>query len=117
MQSSLLLAALLFWYSVIFAEARWYSLLALLTTGKLFCLLGALLTFAPRPIYPQLRELYAQAGHFPVETALSDQQLAGLLMLVACPLIYVLASVVLAARWLLEWSDHSSPLPSDKAWQ
>ena len=70
-------------------------------TAKLFCLLGALLVLAPRPIYA------AHSGpHHPVVpsglTALEDQQLAGLLMLAACALTYVAAGAIIAARWLRE---------------
>jgi putative membrane protein len=114
MHLSLLFAALWFWHCILFVgrEPRWRSLLALLITGKLFCLLGVLLTFAPRPLYPRLADSYLHGGHVLNEaTLLSDQQLAGLLMLVACPLTYVLASVVLAARWLLDWKVDRSPLP------
>jgi putative membrane protein len=117
MQLSLFLAALWFWHSVIAAArtSRWRSILALLTTGKLFCLLGVLLTFAPRPLYPLPAESYAHMGHSVSEAALSDQQLAGLLMVVACPLTYVLASIVVASRWLLECNDRRLPLANGKA--
>lgn len=96
MQGSLLLAAFWFW-SAVFAggEPRWRAILALLVTGKLVCLLGVLLVFAPRALYGGLG-----AGHGLAGTLLADQQLAGLLMLVACPATYVAAGVVVAARWL-----------------
>ena len=66
---------------------RWHGVLGLLVTGKLSCLLAALLVFAPRPLYP----------HRPSRSAMSlaDQQLAGLLMLTACPLSYVVAGIVM----------------------
>ena len=54
-------------------------------------MLGALLVFAPRPIY--------SSGHHGFD--LADQQLAGLLMLAACPLSYVLAAIVIAVETLL----------------
>lgn len=94
MHLSLFGCALWFW-SAVFHKARisgWQSLSALLITGKLFCLLGVLLTFAPRP-------LYLAAAHGSTTGLLADQQLAGLLMLVACPLTYVLAAVMIAASW------------------
>ncbi len=97
MQGSLLLAASWFW-SAVFAgrEPRWRAILALLVTGKLVCLLGVLLVFAPRALYGGLA-----AGHAgSAGTLLADQQLAGLLMLVACPATYVAAGIVIAARWL-----------------
>lgn len=90
MQASLFAAALWFWCAVI-AAARWKAIFALLVTGKLFCLLGVLLVFAPRP-------LYGGTAH----AALADQQLAGLLMLTACPATYIVAGIVLAERWLRE---------------
>jgi putative membrane protein len=93
MQASLFLCALWFWLAVFSAEARWRAILALLVTGKLFCLMGVLLVFAPRTLYPGL----ASGTH---AATLADQQLAGLLMLAACPATYVVAGVVIAARWL-----------------
>lgn len=102
MQASLLLAACWFWWAIFsHREARWRAILALLVTGKLFCLLGVLLVFAPRALY---------AGLGVHAAALPDQQLAGLLMLIACPATYIVAGVVVAARWLghIE-SDSPSP--------
>jgi putative membrane protein len=76
---------------------------ALLITGKLFCLLAALLVFSPRVLYP---DALAAHRHAPVAAdLLSDQHLAGLLMLVLCPLTYVLAGVLIAERWLRELRD------------
>lgn len=92
--ASLFGVALWFWLAVLGQGGahRWRAILALLVTGKLFCLLGALMTFAPRVLYP--------AAHHAAEATLSDQHLAGLLMLGACPLTYVLAGVVASVRWL-----------------
>jgi putative membrane protein len=100
MHVSLLAAALWFWRAVIDATdaTDMRAIGAVLVTGKLFCLLGILLAFAPRPIY--LAAAGAHAGHAAPESLLADQQLAGLLMLIACPLTYVLAGIVIAARWL-----------------
>jgi putative membrane protein len=103
MHLSLFIAALWFWLAVIGAagQAAWRSLAALLVTGKIFCLAGALLAFAQRPLYPAL----GNGHHAPAPAAelLADQQLAGLFMLIACPLVYVLAGVLIAARWLSAW--------------
>ncbi len=94
--------ALAFWLSIVQATAhRWQAMLALLVSGKLACLLGALLIFAPRALLE---------GHGPDHTlsaSLSDQHLAGLLMIAACPLSYVLPAVVLATSAIggLEASD------------
>jgi putative membrane protein len=97
---SLSAAALWFWLAVILDRSamRWRALLALLLTGKLFCLLGVLLVLAPRV-------LYGAASHID----LADQQLAGLLMVVACPLSYVVAAVVVAAFGLRDLTRGASP--------
>lgn len=96
MQATLFLSAFWFWSAVFSGgEARWRAILALLVTGKLVCLLGVLLVFAPRALYSGV---FAAGGQ--PASALADQQLAGLLMLVACPATYLVAGIVLAARWL-----------------
>lgn len=99
-QLSLFAAALAFWIAVLdqVGAARWRAIVALLITGKLFCLLGAVLVFAPRSIYP------GSFGHAASQAvpSLDDQHLSGLLMLAACPATYVLAGVVIAARWVCE---------------
>jgi putative membrane protein len=86
--AALLLAATAFWVSVfsLSGSARWQAIPALLLTGKLVCLLAALLVFSPRAIY-------ASAGHAAHD--LDDQQLAGLLMIAACPFCYLVAAVVM----------------------
>jgi len=98
MHLSLALAAFWFWASIASAPptGRWRAIFALIVTGKLFCLLGALLVFAPR-------QLFDMGGHAHHQTAggLADQQLAGLIMLTACPLSYVLIGIVISARWFL----------------
>ena len=93
---SLFAVALWFWCAILAQRGAqsWRAILALLVTGKLFCLLGALTVFAPRILYPHLSHSPAAAD------GLNDQQLAGLIMLAACPLTYVLAGVVAAARFL-----------------
>lgn len=110
-QALLLLTALWFWISVLAQPAGqlWRALGALLITGKLFCLLGALLIFAGHPL----------AGHAQdAAGTLADQQAAGLLMVVACPLSYVLAGVILTAHWLrgLQRRDNAAaPDMADRA--
>ena len=49
----LLLAALCFWTLLLSLPdaRRWHAVAALLLTGKLVCLLAALLVFAPRALY------------------------------------------------------------------
>jgi putative membrane protein len=94
-------SAVLFWAVLIRAAAAggWRALAALLLTGKLACLLGALLIFAPRDLYglPGLVLAFCTTG----PSTLEDQQLAGLLMITACPLSYLVAGVVLAAQMVL----------------
>lgn len=86
----LFMTALMFWLSVLALSATqpWHAIAALLLSGKLVCLLAALLVFAPRTLY---------GGHHHAH-ALDDQQLAGLLMIVACPLSYLIAAIVITAR-------------------
>lgn len=104
MLASFLVAALWFWLAILSIrdDHRWHAILALLITSKLFCLLGVLLVFAPRVLYPDLPILHSQGGMHQVGATLADQQLAGLLMLVACPATYVLAGIVIAARWFMD---------------
>ena len=89
--ASLLVFSYIFWGAVIRAqqETRLHAIAALLLTGKLTCLLSALLIFSPRA-------LYAAGNH--AGSHLDDQQLAGLLMITACPLSYLIAAVVIVAR-------------------
>lgn len=109
MQVSLFGSALWFWAAVFDATGaqRWRALFALLVTGKLFCLLGILMVFAPRALYALAAVGHA---HGAAGSALEDQQLAGLLMITACPLTFVLAGVAIAAHWLLELdTDPAAP--------
>jgi putative membrane protein len=94
MHTTLLLASLAFWalLTSMSARNRWQAVLALLITGKLACLLGAILIFAPRVLYAGVHE------HHSALLPLDDQQLAGLIMIAACPLSYVLAGVIVAAQ-------------------
>jgi putative membrane protein len=89
--------AALFWWSLLArgragaGEAALWTLATLLHTG----LLGALLTFAPRVLYPSY--------------GLEDQQLAGLVMWIPGGLCYLAAGLAFAAAWLagrgrpMEW--------------
>jgi len=94
MQLSLLMAAVWFWKCVLSyrAESLWPPIIALLLTGKLYCMFAVLLIFAPRTLYTT-----GMAAH---GSDIADQQLAGLLMITACPIIYILAAAVLVSRWL-----------------
>lgn len=111
MQASLLAASLGFWLAVL-SEAgppRWRAVAAILLTGKIFCLLGALLLFAPRLLYADAAFAHGSSG---LGAPLADQQFAGLMMLAACPLCYAAAGIAIAARWLrdLESIDARRPM-------
>lgn len=105
----IVLAGAAFWFwSAVIAASDWKALSALLLTGKLACLLGALLIFAPRELYDLNGLVLALCFSGP--SSLADQQLAGLLMITACPLSYLVTGVVLAARMIgcLENDERSS---------
>lgn len=105
----LALAALAFWMMLLAtAQAgRWRALACLLLTGKLACLLGALMIFATRDLYalPGLSFPLCSTG----PSTLDDQQLAGLLMITACPLSYLVAGVVLAAQMFARLENTGHP--------
>lgn len=110
MQATLFFSALWFWFSV-FNQGEnhlWRAVVALLLTGKLFCLIAVLLTFAPRVLYVS----DAMASNPAMTTDLADQQLAGLLMITACPITYVLAAIVLIYRWFQSLCESQSDLAS-----
>jgi putative membrane protein len=109
MQMSCFAAALWFWLAILADRSamRWRALFALLITGKLFCLLGALLVFAPRLLYGGIATHGLHVADH--DAALADQHLAGLLMLLVCPLTYVLAGVVIAAQWLSDLARAPGP--------
>jgi putative membrane protein len=106
MHLTMFAAALAFWTALLRLREhdRWQGMLALLATGKLACLLAALLVLTPRVLYP----VGHGSGHGTAMVTLQDQQLAGLLMIAACPLSYVLAGVVLAAQMVVGFSASRS---------
>lgn len=96
--ASLFLVALAFWLSVAAAPShRWQAMLALLISGKSACLLGVLFIFAPRPLFIHAATHGSHQDH---GALLADQHLAGLFMIAACPLSYVLTAVIIAAQAL-----------------
>ena len=106
---ALFISALVFWVSIVNSVRwRWHAILALLISGKLACLLGALLVFSPRLIYGAHAPLASDAA------ALADQHLAGLLMVIACPLSFVLTAIVLAAQVLCDVSTSGAAVPLDR---
>jgi putative membrane protein len=65
-------------------------------SGKFACLLGALLVFSPHLIiHSPTAEHSAMSG---MSTLIDDQHLAGLLMLAACPISYILAAIYWTAQ-------------------
>jgi putative membrane protein len=101
--AALLVAATAFWASLLSltGSSRWQAIPALLLTGKLVCLLAALLVFAPRALYGAAD--HAAHGH-------GDQHLAGLLMLAACPLSYLVAAVIITVH-LIGADEPPRPVP------
>lgn len=105
MQLSLLAAAFLLWRGVLSrATHPGLALFALLATMVQMGLLGALLTFARRPLYAPHFASTEPYGLSP----LADQQLAGLIMWVPASLPYLAAAVLLLAAW---GAPASRPVP------
>lgn len=92
-------SALLFWWALMAgpkgAGSYGAGVLYVFATAVHTSLLGALLTFAPRPWYPA----YTGAAGL---TALEDQQLAGLIMWVPAGVVYLGMGLALFAAWLDE---------------
>jgi putative membrane protein len=115
LQAALFAAAVLFWALLLRAgtDGRWSAVAPLLVTGKLACLLGGLLILAPRVLYP-LDGLAPAICGIQGPITLADQHLAGLLMIAACPLSYVVAGVVMAAQMLADLEHRSRPYPDPR---
>jgi putative membrane protein len=114
--AALLLAALFFWFSLLTTSAasRWQTIPALLLTGKLTCLLAALLIFAPRTLYGFAGHLDDAPEHLSLHHALEDQHLAGLLMITACPLSYLVAAVIITAQLIARAEISAAPMPGGR---
>jgi putative membrane protein len=95
---SFLATGLIFWWAILRRPKQNYGVGAMHVFATMVhtSLLGALLTLAPRVLYPAQT---ADAPFFDL-TPLQDQQLAGLLMWVPGGAIYLAAGLVLAAGWL-----------------
>jgi len=107
--ASFLGTALLFWWAVLGRDSRARSgpaLAYLFTTMLHTSALGALLTLAPTPWYPQYALTSMSFGLDPVE----DQQLGGLVMWVPGAAAYVAAALAIMAR-LLTTSTKAAPVP------
>jgi putative membrane protein len=100
--ASFLGTGLLFWWTVVHGrEGRMgygASVFYLFATAMHSGALGALLTFAPRPLYPAYEGGAAAWGL----TALEDQQLAGLIMWIPAGVSYVVAGLIVLAMWMRE---------------
>ena len=100
--ASFLGTALLFWYALVhgrggrmgYGTAVFYLFATAMHSGGL----GALLTVAPRPWYPELAGSTAAWGLTPLE----DQQLAGLIMWIPAGASYMIAGLFLMAAWMRE---------------
>ena len=95
--TSFLLAALLYWWSVIGHERqRGAAMASLFTTMIHTGALGALLTLSPVPWYPTYAPRTLAFGLDPLE----DQQLGGLIMWIPAGAAYIACGLATAARWL-----------------
>jgi putative membrane protein len=96
--AALIAVSLVFWARIVAALRHDIAaaLAALLGTLMHTGLLGALLTFAPRILYPVLAD-GASAWHL---EPLQDQQLAGLIMWVGGGVFYLLAALLGCTLWL-----------------
>lgn len=107
MQLSLLASAAAFWLAV--RRARPASAIgAILVSTVLMGLLGALITFAVRPLYPPHFASALSWGIAPLE----DQQLAGIVMWAPGSFAYLAAALWIGWRWLAaerERSLHAGP--------
>jgi cytochrome c oxidase assembly factor CtaG len=93
-------SALLFWYSL-FRDRREESrfaagILSLFTTAIHTSVLGALITFSPKPLYPS----YIARAPYWGFSALQDQQLGGMIMWVPAGIVYIVSALYLLHGWL-----------------
>lgn len=95
MQFTLLASAMVFWIAVRRAAPA-AAMGAILVTTVLMGLLGALITFAGRPLYPPHFASAISWGMVPLE----DQQLAGIIMWAPGSIAYLAAAMWIGWRWL-----------------
>jgi cytochrome c oxidase assembly factor CtaG len=93
---SFLVSALAFWWSLVRRAESGAAVLHLFATMTHMTLLGALFTFAGRPLFVQQTRFAEGWGLTPLE----DQQLAGLVMWVPAGTIYAGAALAFAALWI-----------------
>ncbi|MDO9434288.1 cytochrome c oxidase assembly protein [Hydrogenophaga sp.] len=95
MQLTLLASAMVFWLAVRRSTAP-AAMGAILVTTVLMGLLGALITFAARPLYPPHFASTLSWGFSPLE----DQQLAGIIMWAPGSIAYLAAAMWIGWRWM-----------------
>jgi putative membrane protein len=113
-------SALLFWWALIHGPqgAMGYGAAALyvFTTSIHSGVLGALITFSGKLLYPVYSNTTSSWGL----SALEDQQLGGLIMWVPAGLVYIVAGLALCAGWLNE-SEHKiskrDEIPLNLSWK
>jgi cytochrome c oxidase assembly factor CtaG len=93
---SFFLAAILFWWSVLWVSDRGIAAWHLFVTMMHTSVLGALMALAPRVLYVAQTRTAADWGVTPLE----DQQLAGIVMWVPAGTIYAGGALVLLALWI-----------------
>ena len=97
---SFLLPALFFWWALLDEQAQaagnGAAMLYLFTTMIHTGALGALMTFAATPWYAGYHQRSLLFGLSPLE----DQQLGGLIMWIPGGIVYLIAGLVLGARWI-----------------
>lgn len=98
--ATLLLSALLFWWSVLQVRERGFGrgagVLSTFATGVHSGALGALLALAARPLYPAYAATTRAWGLTPLE----DQQLAGFIMWMPGGVPYLVAALALLGSWM-----------------
>jgi putative membrane protein len=97
--TTFLMTALLFWWPLVNRTSTLGyggGLVYVFTTILHTSVLGALLTFAPRPWYSSYVTT-APAWHF---TALEDQQLGGLIMWIPAGTLLLIVALVLLVKWM-----------------
>jgi len=106
--TTFLVTALIFWHSLLrkgVRGSRGMALLYLFTTTIHTGVLGALLTFAPYPLYATLDPGLRDPSGL---SALEDQQLGGLIMWVPGSIVYVAAALLIIGQWLRSMEPHSA---------
>jgi cytochrome c oxidase assembly factor CtaG len=95
---SFVASALVFWWSIVHRarRERGTAIVSLFTTTVHTGVLGALMTFARQPWYPDYASSAAAWGLTPM----GDQQLAGLVMWVPASFAYLVAALVTMRRWM-----------------